>query len=519
MSAKRTALKLTAVYITFGLAWILLSDQALLLLLDDPAWLARAQTLKGWAFVLLTGILFGLMAYLSLIRQQRLHEYDTLTGLLSQYKFREVAEQHLLAARQFQEQCALAIINIDGFRQINGQLGQRQADELLQALAERLRFELPSQASIGRIAADEFCVALRAVDALTQLAQTIERVQVRVQHAVDAVSRNPHHDVILTCSAGLASFPQDAEHSKGLFSAANLALAEAKEFGRGGLSTYHSEYGEQVRQRTQLARDLDLALSAANQPASTPGLYLVYQPQYSINSSGTPKLIGVEALLRWSHPEHGLVSPALFIDIAEQQGLIHRLTDFVCARAVADLEQYQCFDKIDYVSINVSALDINSAQAELDFARRFEADERAHAWLRAGKIQLEITETALMHSTRPQALLQRLRQRGLRLSIDDFGTGYSSLSVISRLPIDELKIDQSFIHSLNEGSSEALIVRAIIAMAHSLKLTVVAEGVETAEQLTILRELACDTVQGYYLAKPVTPDKLEELYAPRYSSP
>ena len=521
MSPFRAAVRLTAIYIIVGLIWVLFSDQVLDWAALDALAKLRLQTVKGWAFVVITGLLFGFLAWHSLCKQQKLHERDALTGLLNWYMFRDVVENHLHAAQRDQEQLALAVVNIDGFRQLNSQLGQRNGDLLLQHLAEKLRTESPTHATVCRVAADEFCIALRGKTAFDELEVVVRRVQTDLEFGASKILQTTRGQVTLTCSVGIAAYPQDAVQAKELITAANLALAEAKDLGLGQCCSYRQSYSDSVRHRAQLVRDLDQAISAAlANPGEREALYVVYQPQFT---TGPSPSISVEALLRWNHPLHGHIPPDEFVQLAEQYGLIKRLTDYVCQQVVRESVESDLFETVEYISINVSGHDINSGRAREEFAQRFERTPDALALLKAGRIQLEITETAFMQNKHhARDLLSRLRNVGYRIAIDDFGTGYSSLSLISQLPVNELKIDRSFIGKIepdNDSSADALIVRTIIAMAHALNLQVVAEGVETQYHVTLLTELACDRLQGYFYGRPVPIEQFKALYGTGHTSP
>lgn len=509
MTPLRAALRITAIYVMVGLVWILFSDRALELVVEDPATMMRLQTLKGWLYVIVTGVLFGSLAWITLSKQQRLHEYDSLTGLLNWYMFRDAVDSQLQAAKDNVEQLSLAVLNLDEFRRLNSQIGQRAGDALLQNVAEKLRTTSPTHATIGRVAADEFCIALRGQDAQREILQVVQRIQNQLQQSMRQL-QTVDASCTVTCSVGIAVFPEDASHAKELITAANLALAEAKETGHGRVCIYSQSYSDRINRRSKMIHDLERALQTESNE-----LYLVYQPQFT-DPQGP--MSSVEVLLRWSHPLHGNVPPDTFIELAEEHGLIGKLTDFVCAQALTELSASHLLDTLEYMSVNVSAHDINSPSAREDFARRFEHDADAVALVKAGKIQLEITETSVMQDKLLTIqLLQALKQGGYRISVDDFGTGYSSLSVISRLPVDELKIDRSFISSLRNDGNDLLIVRTIVAMAHALNLQVVAEGVENETQLRVLQELRCDRLQGYYLGRPVPLEQLKVLHGTGHS--
>ncbi|RUO30840.1 hypothetical protein CWE12_06275 [Aliidiomarina sedimenti] len=507
MAPAKAAMRMTAIYILIGLVWILFSDRAAEFLVVDPASLMRVQTYKGWAYVLVTGLLFGLLAWVWLRRQQQLHERDALTGLLNLYMFRDVLSEQLDAARSAHQPLALVVVNIDDFRQLNSQLGQRQGDHLLQGFAEKLRTHFPLHASISRIAADEFCVALRGVSPHDSLLTQLETLQTEIKDTLLGTSLRQQSPAAATCSIGIAYFPQDASHSKELMSAANLALTEAKEQGRGQRCVYRESYGESINKRAQLTADLRQAQQRGE-------LSMVYQPQFA---AGGQRLVSVEALLRWSHPLHGQVPPDVFIPLAEQQGIIRALTDFACQRVLDDLTPLKLFSTLDHVSVNVSAHDINDSNALASFISRFSHNAQGAELIAAGKIQLEITETAVMQNIdHSLQLLQQLKDKGFRIAIDDFGTGYSSLGILSRLPVDELKIDRLFVRDIERNQNDLLIVRTIVAMAHALDLRVVAEGTETKNQVDLLTELNCDRLQGYYLGRPVPAAQLEALHGTRH---
>lgn len=522
MTPTRAAIQITAIYLCIGLAWIFFSDHALGWFVKDPSTMLRLQTLKGLAYVMFTGLLFGLLAWRTLLKQQQLHERDALTGLLNWYMFRDGIDEHVQAAKRENEQLALAVVNIDGFRQFNSQVGQRNGDLLLQYMAEKLRAECPIHAALGRVSADEFCIALRGHNAFEELESVMVRVQADIRQSASHLLQTNKPHLAVTCSVGIAAFPLDASHSKELIAAANLALAEAKDLGFGHCCSYRQSYSDSVRHRAQLIRDLDQAItqaSSSSEAGTESELFVVYQPQLSASST-VP--VSAEALLRWSHPLHGSIPPDEFIQLAEQHGLITRLTNFVCKQVINECVRTNLFNELEYVSINISAHDINSKCARQEFAQRFEQDPNTMELLKAGRFQLEITETALMQNKRyARTLLKQLRQQGYRLAIDDFGTGYSSLSVISQLPVNELKIDRSFIGELSETNTEsndALIVRTIIAMAHALNLQVVAEGVETEYHASLLSALECDRLQGYYLGRPVPILQFKALYGSGHSS-
>lgn len=498
MSPYKQALRMALIYVLVGAVWILFSDRAAELLFADQATLARVQTVKGWLFVAVTGALFFYLAYSAMRRQKSLYEHDDLTQLLNWFMFREELTNTLHRLQSGPNEVALVIFNIDKFRQINNRVGHRQADAVLCQMADILSGLLPARTLVGRIAADEFVVAIESPRANEEAINLVRQVQQQLQHIqIDSIQQ-----LNVRCAAGIANFPHDAKNSKDLITSANLALTESKESGQGSVCLYSQSYSDSVNARLQLTLDLKQAIARDE-------LSLVYQPQFR---DGDSHADCVEVLLRWSHPLHGSVSPDVFIALAEQQGFISELTDFVCQRALSELADAGMLDQLEHVSINVSAHDLNQPNALDAFRRRF-ADLPANTC-----IQLEITETAVMSNlSLAVSLLHELKNLGMRISVDDFGTGYSSLGVVRQLPVDELKIDRTFVQDLEQSDSDQLIVRSILAMAHALGLQVVAEGVENSGQARLLQSFGCDLFQGYYFGRPVPIHQLKALYGPRHA--
>lgn len=499
MSPYKQALRMALIYMLVGAVWILFSDRAVELVFSNQTELTQVQTMKGWFFVLVTGLLFFYLAYSTMRRQKALYERDSLTQLLNWFMFRQALHDRLHRLQAESAELAVVVLNIDNFRQLNSRLGQRAADTILMTFADILRELLPAKSLAARIAADEFIVAIEDSPANEKAINLVRQVQSRL-HGLRAEDGSA---LQLHCAAGIANFPHDAKNSKDLIASANLALAESKECGQGSLCLYSQSYSDSVNARLQLTLDLKQAIARDE-------LSLVYQPQFR---DGDSRADCVEVLLRWSHPLHGPVAPDVFIALAEQQGFISELTDFVCERALKELGDAGMLDQLEHVSINVSAHDLTHTDALEAFKRRFANVPDGTC------IQLEITETAVMSNLgRAVSLLHELKTLGMRISIDDFGTGYSSLGVIRQLPVDELKIDRTFIQDLETSDSDQLIVRAILAMAHALDLQVVAEGVENNGQARLLKSFGCDFFQGYYFGRPVSIHQLKALYGPRHAS-
>jgi len=486
MSPFRTAAALTFVYAFLGFIWILYSDEALMRVVTDTETLSELQTYKGWFYVLITSLLLFALVFSAFRREQQLTQRDSLTQLWNRYMFmRELRSQHEVA-EQRDESLTLFVLNIDGFRHLNNNIGQVAGDRLLSDVASCLRQHFDVRALIGRLGGDEFAVAMRDMDWRRDIIPLIESLQHKLAN-IHLVGRSQQK---VSVSIGLANYPLDAQDVRSLLNNAYVALTEAKESGMGHLRVYNREYGESLQARMQLAQDFRSAISQ-NQ------LSLVYQPQFNTK---TFALSGVEALLRWHHPALGSISPDVFIPIAEQQNLIHDVTDFVCRTAIDELQDAGLlYAKIPRLSINVSAKDFTEDDSTQRFLQRF--NNLSGSW---DVLQLEITETAAIeHIDKVQKVLKSLGSKGIRVSLDDFGTGYSSLNILRQLPIQELKIDRSFISAVPDAGNDCKLVRTIIAMGNALNLNVVAEGVETQSQVDFLNTKQCAEVQGYFFSKPL----------------
>lgn len=486
MSPWRTALWRTIIYVVLGTLYILYSDRLLATLVDDTELLTRLQTVKGFGFVLVTGAMFFFLMLGALAREQSLAKRDKLTQLLNRHMFKQELASELEFSNRHQRKVALVIFNIDGFRQINHTAGQVIGDQVLLDVATLMRQHFAHQQSVvGRFGGDEFAVAI----ANLEHCEPIVELARKVQQSISQIRISEHPKLSISAGVGIACSPSDADNLRDLVTAANLALEEAKGIGAGQLRLYDHFLGESVHSRLQLTADLRQAL--INEELS-----LVYQPQFSACNLS---ITGVEVLVRWRHPSLGVVPPDTFIPLAEQQGLISLITDFVCQKAIQELSEQNLLGKdIPRVSINVSAHDFNDDDSAAEFMQRF-----AHLddW---SCIQLELTETAIISNfDNTLSVLNELQDQRINISIDDFGTGYSSLNVLRKLPIDEVKIDKTFIRDMQTDENARTIVRTILVMAHSLHLRVVAEGVECTEQAQYLREYGCDELQGYLLAEPM----------------
>ncbi|WP_371918997.1 putative bifunctional diguanylate cyclase/phosphodiesterase [Pseudomonas sp. B28(2017)] len=418
---------------------------------------------------------------------QQVAHYDPLTNLINRRGFNQVFAEKLIEKTNETGMLAVLFLDIDHFKRINDSLGHDAGDELLKVLAGHIKSSVRSHEDVvARLGGDEFCllIDLHDRDEARQLAQ---RIMLKMKEPIELAGRR----MVMTTSIGISLFPEDGKTCEELLKNADLALYQSKGSGRNGLNFFSANLKTRATLELQLEEELRHALREDT------GLMLYYQPIYDLKTGQVSKL---EALIRWQHPVHGLLVPDRFIAIAEANGLIAELDNWVLRKACEDLGKLSrqgCEDL--KIAVNFSPL--NLAREEL-------ADEIEHALRAAGvephRLELEVTENALMGNiANTLVLLRQIRALGVSLSIDDFGTGYSSLAYLKRLPLNTLKIDRSFIQDIPKATQDMEIVQAIIVMAHTLHLQVVTEGVETFEQYQFLENHDCDFVQGYLLSRPV----------------
>ncbi|UTW08702.1 putative bifunctional diguanylate cyclase/phosphodiesterase [Pseudomonas benzenivorans] len=417
---------------------------------------------------------------------QQVTQFDALTDLLNRQGLDEALAEKIQQHRQEGIPLAVMFLDIDHFKRINDSLGHAAGDEMLRVFAERIRGVLRGNDVIARFGGDEFCVVASLIDN-EEARYLAQRVMQRIKEPVVLAGRS----MVMTTSIGISLFPKDGENCEELLKHADLALYQSKGSGRNNAQFFSTPLKIKASFELQLEEELRTALQHDH------GLLLYYQPILDLDTGQVSKL---EALVRWQHPEHGLLTPDRFIGIAEANGFIAELDAWVLLRACRDL----CMlGDTGYpqlrVAVNCSAL--NLGREEL-------VQEVREALTRSGvaaqRLELEVTENALMGNiNRAVGLLQQIRELGVSLSIDDFGTGYSSLAYLKRLPLDTLKIDRSFIQDVPASHQDMEIIQAVIGMAHTLHLKVVAEGVETPQQLAFLQQHGCDYLQGYLLSRPL----------------
>jgi diguanylate cyclase len=423
---------------------------------------------------------------------------DPVTTLPNRHEFNERLAFALTKAKRYETSVGLLLLDLDNFKVVNDTLGHDAGDELLKLVAERLVATLRSTDIICRTGGDEFVVIVEPSDDAIE----VRGVANKILAALGAPFEVKGHHLYVTASIGVSVYPRDAKDAQTLTRSADTAMYHAKNKGKNAFEVFQSDMEQRAQKRLKLEANLRRALGRGQ-------LQLHYQPQLDLRSG---RIVGVEALARWYCAELGHVSPAEFIPVAEESGIIIALGRWVlqsaCRQAAAWREQ-GLLETIEHVAVNLSARQTRDGALMNDIRAVL-----AETGLPAKLLELEITEGVLMENVNANLdLLQRFQAAGIHLSIDDFGTGYSSMSYLKRFPIDQLKIDRSFVHDV-PGDGEA-IATAIIAMAHSLGLSVVAEGVETKAQLDFLRQAGCDIVQGFYFARPMPAGELSALLAER----
>ncbi len=426
--------------------------------------------------------------------------YDPLTGLAKRQRFEaELALDLQLAARD-DEGVAVVVLDLDQFKYINNSLGQPVGDALLREMAGRLRAQVAAHGSCCRLFGDAFACSLPRFASASELASRVESLRA----ALAAPCRIGEHDLQPTVSAGVALFPADGDDPAALLSRAETAMHHAKSLGRNRQQFYAQAIGDAVAQRLALEHDLRAAVAAMD-------FALHYQPK--LRADGT--LDGFEALLRWRRPGHGPVSPALFVPLAEQTGLIAAIGSWVVLQACAQMAAWreQGLGAVP-VAVNMSP----SQLRDPGFVDWLTTLRELHG-IDEGQLEMEVTESMMMDEPEQAiAALQALREGGIRLAIDDFGTGYSSMGTLKRIPVHTLKLDRVFVAQVDSDPRDADICAGMIALAHQLGLTVVAEGVETEAQRDALAARGCDVFQGYLYARALPADEAASFIRQRQSA-
>ena len=420
--------------------------------------------------------------------------HDPLTGLPNRLLFNDRLTQAIERARRSQQQLAVMILDLDRFKLINDLLGLASGDQVLRAVGERLVAAVRRSDTVARLGADDFLLLLPGVDGAESTAKVAQKILDTFLPPLQVDDQELH----LGASLGITLYPHDGDDAETLIRNADTALYRAKEHSRGSYQFYTTDMNATAFERLVLETQLRKALERGE-------LVVHYQPQVRLDSGA---IVAVEALVRWFHGDLGLISPAEFIPLAEETGLILELGHWVLSTACAQVRAWQ---EQGFADLRL-AVNLSGRQFEQDDLVRSIAQVIEATTLDPADLELELTESSIMRSPEQAvAKLQALDRLGIRLSIDDFGTGYSSLGHLKRFPIRTLKIDQSFIQDITTDPNDAAIAQAIIALAESLQLKVIAEGVETREQLDLLRRYHCDEMQGYLFARALPPTELLAL--------
>ncbi len=420
--------------------------------------------------------------------------HDPLTGLPNRTLFGERLAEILKHAQRSGELVAVAFLDIDRFKAINDSLGHAMGDALLVQVGERLRAAVRAEDTVARMGGDEFILILRGLrrphDATIPARKIMTSLEVPMQ--LDG------HELKITASLGISLYPNDAQNRDTLLRHADMALYWAKSQGRNAFRLYDAALHSETAERVGLENDLRRAVDGA-------GLSLVYQPQLDVKSG---RVTGFEALMRWTHPDRGVVPPDRFIGLAEECGLIGRLGAFLLERTAADLDRWRARNFVPgRLAINVSPLQFRDGDLVGDVERFLRSADLA-----PDQLELELTETALLDADRAtRRTVLALHRLGVSLALDDFGTGFSSLSNLQRFPVQRVKIDRSFVRNMTRRPRDATLAKAIVGLAHGLGMQVVAEGVENVVQLEMLDRFGCDEWQGFLKSRPIGPAAVPDL--------
>lgn len=417
--------------------------------------------------------------------------YDSLTGLPNRNKFR----QHLnhIINQEDGQMVAVLFLDLDRFKMINDTKGHTVGDLLLQKVAERLKIAVRNEGMVSRQGGDEFIILLENTNK--------EKVTKTAQRILDAFSSSidlDHQEFFITPSIGISLYPKNGKDEETLIKHADTAMYLAKEQGKNNFQFYTPILDGLSLRKMELENGLRKALEQNH-------LLLHYQPQVDIS---TGEMVGIEALVRWPHPEHGYISPAEFIPLAEETGLIVPLGKWVLKEACQQMKNWhELGERAIPIAVNISVRQIQD-EAFVEYIKHILSE----VGLEAQYLELEITESIMQNIEKSTKILNQLKEIGVKLSIDDFGTGYSSLSYLKHLPIDTIKIDKSFVDDIVNHSSQGTMVKAIIDMGHNLKFMVIAEGIETKEQVQYLKENGCHIGQGYYFSRPLPASEINDIF-------
>ncbi|EST52307.1 signal peptide protein [Brevibacillus panacihumi W25] len=421
--------------------------------------------------------------------------HDELTGLPNRRMFQNVLREAIARNEKKQTKFAVLMLDIDRFKLINDSLGHTYGDQFLQEVSQRLLACTEGyQASVARMGGDEFtliCEECPNRGAVTRLAENLVA-------AIEVPYHLKQNDFYVSASVGIAVYPDHGTNEEELLQKADQAMYEVKKNGKNGYRFFTSELDEHLHTKIELEADLRKAIQRQE-------LVLYYQPQIQ---AGSNKMIGVEALARWNHPVKGILSPGVFIPIAEETGMIYEIGTWTLREACRQMREWHLAGgPLIPVSVNLSSQQFHQPNL-IDYIREILAE----TGLEPKYLELEITESMMMDAKVSKSILQELDEFGVKISLDDFGTGYSSLSYLKQFPIHKLKIDRSFIADITKNVNDQAIVATIISMAKNLKMDVIAEGIETKDQLEFLTRNSCEEIQGYYFSRPLPAPQVEAAF-------
>jgi diguanylate cyclase (GGDEF)-like protein len=424
-------------------------------------------------------------------RLQVLAELDELTGLPNRRRFMDIIMQAIPRAARTKTSFAVLFVDLDHFKEVNDTLGHDVGDALLQEVAKRLRASVRAEDTVARMGGDEFTLLLAETAARDDAAIVAQKIMEDFRNPVQAGA----HLLFWQASVGIATYPDDGADAMTLLKAADSALYRSKEEGRSRYNFYSADLTVRAMRRAEITRELRMALER-NQ------LSLHYQPQFQVAGGA---MVGVEALLRWNHPVWGMVRPDEFIPIAEDSGLILPIGEWVLQTACTQARAWVAAGLRLRVGVNLSVRELSGEDVVASVERNLRGLDPA-------LLEIEITESLAMKNPDAAALvLTKFRALGVGIAMDDFGTGHSSLSRIKNLPLDRLKIDRSFVHTIGETEDGAELAHAVISIGRALKLRIIAEGIENAEQLEFLCNVGCEEYQGYYGGRPMPAESITQL--------
>lgn len=424
-------------------------------------------------------------------RMYHLAYHDLLTDLPNRRYFMNRLHEELMKAKRSAGQLAILIIDLDQFKHVNDSWGLETGDMILTEVAKRIKNTLRSTDLIARFGGDEFTVLMTDVSL-----EEVETLAKQIHASFERPVEIPGKSLNLTCSIGISHFPKHALDADSLLNKADTALYYVKERSKGEYAVYHPEMLEKTLEQIILENELRKAIKLEQ-------FDLDYQPKIDFT---TNKLVGMEALVRWNHPDLGRISPEKFIPLAEETGLIVPIGEWILRKGCQQNKEWQRKGYTPLkLSVNVSVRQLTQPTIVDTIKRILKETELDPQWL-----ELEVTESILADVEQAAAILKQIKNLGVHISVDDFGTGYSSFSYIKHLPIDTVKIDASFIRDLDKNEESKAIVQAVLTLANALEISVIAEGIETEEQLAILTRDGCKQGQGYLFSKPLSSDEFEE---------